>query len=320
MLTETNEIRIETSTICNYRCQVCARDTFRRKQQIMPNQLFDSIVAETKRQLPHIRVATLSGFGEFSTDPQWRHKIITASDNFERIHIVTNMSLLSREDLLFLLGHISDIRISTYGLDQATYKAVHNPPASIKYQAIHDSIHFLIRNKSPHQRVILNYIEIDDNRHQTEEWISYWERKADLIEVWKPHNWIDSKCYRGLDTQRLPTCGRPFNGPIQVQVDGTVNVCCFDYNGEMLIGDLTSQSFMEIFNGERMQYIQKLHAGGNADQLSLCRICDQRNSHESKAANAIYNSRFSVDERIHATSTEYDSLIDKHHRDREIWI
>lgn len=318
MFTKTNEIRIETSTVCNYRCQICARDTFHRKQEIMPNSLFDNIVAKTKHELPHIDIATVSGFGEFSTDPQWRHKILTASDNFEKLHIVTNMSLLSEEDLLFLLDYISDIRISVYGLDQAVYKAVHNPPSSVTYQRIHESIQFLIQNKSSHQHVILNYVEIDANRHQTAEWISYWEKKVDLIEVWKPHNWIDSKCYRDLDMQRLPTCGRPFNGPIQVQADGTINVCCFDYNGEMLIGDLRSKSFTEIFNGDCMESIQKLHANGNADQLPLCRICDQRNSHKSKAVNAIYNSRFPIDERIHATSTEYDSLIDNHQKGSEV--
>jgi len=314
MFTKTNEIRIETSTICNYRCRMCARDTFCRKQKIMPNSLFDSIVAKTKRELPHISIATLSGFGEFSTDSQWRYKVLTASDNFEKLHIVTNMSLFNKEDLLFLLDHISDIRISVYGLDNATYKAVHNPPSSITYQAIHESIHFLIQNKSSYQHVILNYIEIDANRHQTADWISYWGKKVDLIEVWKPHNWIDSKCYRDLDMQRLSTCGRPFNGPIQVQVDGTVNICCFDYNGEMVIGDLSSESFTEVFNSERMESIQNLHTSGNADQLPLCKICDQRNNHKSKAMNAIYNSRFPIDDRIHVTSTEYDLLIDKQNR------
>jgi len=318
MFTQTNEIRIETSTICNYRCLMCARDTFCRKQEIMPNSLFDSIIAKTRRELPHIRIATVSGFGEFSTDPQWRRKVVTAANNFERIHIVTNISLLDEKDLLFLLNYVSDIRISVYGLDQATYKAIHNPPSSITYQMIHKLIHFLIQNKNSNQRIILNYIEIDANRHQTTDWISYWEEKVDLIEVWKPHNWIDSKCYRELSTQRLPTCGRPFNGPIQVQVDGTVNVCCFDYNGEMLIGDLRTESFAKIFNGDRMEYIQKLHTGGNADQLPLCRICDQRNSHESKATNAIYNSRFPIYERIDATSTEYDLLIDNHQRFLEV--
>ena len=311
MLTKTNELRIETSTVCNYHCQMCARDTFRRKWEVMPNALFDRIVTQTAAELPHIKTATLSGFGEFSTDPEWRHKLERAAQLFERIHIVTNLSLLQRDDARFLLAHISDIRISIYGLNQETYSTIHRCPPAVRYQEVHDLILFLVRNKQDHQRVILNYIEMEDNRHQTSAWIAYWKDKVDLIEVWKPHNWIDSKPYRTLDGSRLATCGRPCNGPIQVQVDGTVNVCCFDYNGEMLIGDLRSEPFTSIYEGERMKRVQRLHADGQADELPLCRICDQRNSDESKAAHALYNSRFAIHERIHATSTEYDCLIGK---------
>ncbi len=311
MLTKTKEIRIETSTVCNYHCQMCARDTLRRKQEVMSNTLFSQIIARTAEELPHITIATLSGFGEFSIDPQWRFKVEAAARHFERVHIVTNLSLFRREDLRFLLEHISDIRISLYGMNQATYAKIHNPPSAVQYRDLHDAIMFLVQNRREHQRVILNYLEIDDNRHQTREWISYWESRVDLIEVWKPHNWIDSKHYRELDAQRLPTCGRPMNGPIQVQVDGTVNVCCFDYNGEMLIGDLRSESFAEIFNGARMTHVQELHAKGNANELPLCRICDQRNTQESKIANAIYNSGYPIDRRVHATSTEYEALLGK---------
>ena len=314
MLTQTNEIRIETCTICNYHCQMCARDTFRRKREVMPKALFDRIVAQTVQELPHINTATLSGFGEFSIDPQWRHKLEEAARQFERIHIVTNLSLLRREEARFLLTHVSDIRVSLYGLDQETYGAVHRCPSGIRYQDVHETILFLMQNKKNHQRVILNYIELQDNRHQTDAWIAYWKDKVDLIEVWKPHNWIDSKQYRPLDPSRLPTCGRPHKGPIQVQADGTVNVCCFDYNGEMLIGDLRSESFTSIYEGERMKCVQQLHADGRADELPLCRICDQRNSYESKARNAVYNSRYPIGERIRATSTEYDPLTDRHHR------
>ena len=78
----------------------------------------------------------------------------------------------------------------------------------------------------------------------------------------------------------------------------------------MVIGDLRYESFKEIFNSERMIQIQELHAKGNADLLPLCVICDQRNSHQSKIENLIYNSAHSAEKRIRATSTEYDLLVD----------
>jgi len=309
VFTKTNEIRIETCTVCNYNCQMCARGTFRRKREVMPGALFDRIVARTVEELPHINTATLSGFGEFSIDSQWRRKLEHAAQCFDRIHVVTNLSLLRREDARYLLDHVSDIRVSIYGLDPETYRRIHRSPLTVRYEEVRDGILFLAEHRKDHQRIILNYIEMEDNRHQTRDWIAYWKDKVDLIEVWKPHNWIDGKQYRVLDASRLATCGRPSGGPIQVQVDGTVNVCCFDYNGEMLIGDLRVESFASIYEGERMKRIQRLHADGRADELPLCRICDQRNGEESKAANALYNSRFPIHERIRATSTEYEVLV-----------
>jgi radical SAM protein with 4Fe4S-binding SPASM domain len=94
-----------------------------------------------------------------------------------------------------------------------------------------------------------------------------------------------------------------------VQVDGTVNVCCFDYNGELEIGDLKKQNFSEIFNGEPMEKIQQLHSSGKVDELPLCAQCDQRNSPESKQKQVIYNSQFSAEKRIHTTSTDYENLL-----------
>lgn len=316
MMTDTAEIRLETSTACNFNCVVCARDALTRKPAFMPGPLFDAIVDKVRRELPSVSVITLSGFGEFSLDPDWRRKVAYAHDRFDKIHIVTNLSVLDHDDLRFLLAHVSDIRVSVYGCDDAVYRAVHRPPPSITEAAIRSKVLYMMAAKRADQTVILNYLECDANRHQTQEWIRYWEPRVDLIEVWRPHNWIYAKAYRPLTPERQPTCGRPFKGPIQVQVDGTVNVCCFDFNGDMLIGDLAGQGFREIFGGAAMERIQALHASGRADELALCARCDQRNAASSAGLALIHNSRFSAHERVGATSTEYDQLReDRRHGD-----
>jgi len=180
--------------------------------------------------------------------------------------------------------------------------------SDVLYASLFSCKKYFSKHKNKGQRVILNYIEVLSNRRQTREWIRFWKDRVDLVEVWKPHNWIDAKEYRALDKKRQATCGRPFNGPIQVQVDGTVNVCCFDYNGEMIIGDLQTQNFDEIFNGEEIKKIQEYHKVGEADRLYLCAKCDQRNSNESKVENMLYNSKYDIHNRIGKTSTEYDEL------------
>lgn len=275
----------------------------------MSNELFDDIIQKTRTELPYIENITLSGFGEFSFDPDWRYKVSECSEYFKTVHIVTNASLLTKDDLMFLLDNVDDIRISMYATDGDAYNKIHNPDRQIDYNEITAKIDFLMNRRNDNQRIILNYLEISANKHQTRDWISYWDNKVDLIEVWKPHNWITAKNYRMLSDERLKTCGRLENGPIQVQVDGTVNVCCFDYNGEMLIGDLRAQSFGEIFNGSAMNRIQELHMTGRADELQLCKICDQRNDMAEKVGNALYNSKFDIESRIDTTSTDYDQLL-----------
>ena len=93
-------------------------------------------------------------------------------------------------------------------------------------------------------------------------WIEYWRDKADLVEVWRPHNWVDGKKYRMIDTKMKITCGRPFTTPLQIQVDGTVNMCCFDYNGKLTLGDLKSQSLTEIFETPLYKKILMAHTTG----------------------------------------------------------
>ena len=308
MFTTTHEIRIETSTLCNYHCKVCPRDSFIRKREVMPNTLFDRIMEKTLEELPHIEHLTISGFGEFSTDKAWQYKIKKGASCFKKLNIITNLSLFDFPDLEFLLEYVTDIRISLYGLSEEVYKKIHNPPKNIHFLELKEKILFLNNKKKANQAILLNYIEIPENKDQTADWIEFWKNKVDLIEVWRPHNWITGKGYRKACTHRVSTCGRPFKGPVQVQVDGTVNVCCFDYNGELLIGDLKNQGFHEIFYNDEMKRIQEYHRTGKADSLNQCRVCDQRNCSDCKSKQMLYNSKFNIHERINLTSTEYENL------------
>lgn len=307
MFTSSKEIRIETSTCCNYNCIMCPRNSFVRKKEIMPYRLFESIILACRKELPEIDSLTISGFGEFATDPGWKEKLELGRHHFSRINILTNLSLIPTEDLPYLADNADSVRISVYGIDEHTYRAVHRQPENISYSGIMRKINELCRNKSS-CRIILNFLSVPENCEAWEQWIELWKDKADLLEVWKPHNWVEGKNYRKLSLRRTGSCGRPVSGPVQVQVDGTVNVCCFDYNGELQIGDLKKQSFGEIFKSQAMEVIQQKHRNGNADEIELCRNCDQRNPVETKSMNMLYSSEGSEQTRVEKTSTNYESL------------
>jgi len=107
---------------------------------------------------------------------------------------------------------------------------------------------------------------------------SYWEHIVDELEIWRPHNWVDGRSYRGIPImRRKSTCGRPFRGPVQIQADGKMIVCCFDFDGKMVIGDTYRDSIKDILQtSKELKKIRQSHETENYHGW-LCGNCDQLN-------------------------------------------
>jgi hypothetical protein len=307
-MTRTEEVRIETSTLCSFHCLFCPRDSFKRKPEVMPTGIFNRILVRLKTEVPHLGYLTLAGYGEFGLDPDWAVKLELAHQYYPKIHLITNLSAFTGAGLDKVLASVTDLRISAYAMDEAVYSKVHRPPDGIHYNDIQAKILYLINHKRPGQHVILNYLDIDENKAQTAAWIAYWKDKADLIEVWRPHNWVQGRQYRTLCDHRSQDCSRPFSGPIQILVDGRVQLCCFDYNGESIIGDAIKQSFYDIYDSEALKSIQARHLAKNADAVPLCRFCDQRNCLVCRSTELLFNSRFDKKARLSANAADFAGI------------
>jgi len=126
------------------------------------------------------------------------------------------------------------------------------------------------------------------------------------LEIWSPHNWGKAFKFREKTTKRLRNCGRIFTGPLQVLVDGRVNVCCFDHDGTTTLGSLKKDSLKDIFSGS--QYVNQVVCSNTGDwrgQKYPCAGCDQRNV--SKDGVLLYSSRAEED-RVFRTSTSFQRV------------
>lgn len=307
MIPKNNEIRFEVTTHCNYNCTMCARNSLKRKLETMDLYTFKLILRKILNETNQYNVCTFSGFGEPLLDKGLTEKIRFALTKNLKVLILTNGSLLDKN--LFIkfnqLG-VESVRISLYGNSEQTYYNIHG---KLAFKQIKKTILEILDIPKRRTKLLLTYNVLDGiNEFETQEWIDFWKNKADLIEVWTPHNWVDEKNYRLLQTERLKTCGRPFNGPIQIQVDGTVVICCFDYNGELYLGDLKIKSLEEIFNSFNFRDIAEFHKTGKFEGSGLiCENCDQRNA--SKKDIMIYSSKFKPEERIKKFSTSYKEIL-----------
>ena len=122
-MTNTNEVRIEVSTHCNFLCKFCPHSIkFKRNQEVMSNSLFEKLLTKVKVEAPLINSLTLSGFREAFLDKDLINKIECAKDMNYDIHILTNGSLLSKGKIknLIELG-IKSLRFSVHAVDNNSY-------------------------------------------------------------------------------------------------------------------------------------------------------------------------------------------------------
>ena len=311
MIPKSNEIRFEVTTRCNHHCVMCPRDELYRKKELMSFDSFKFYLDKIRQEADQYECVTFSGFGESTLDPGLMQKIEYARKLGYRVYLLTNGTLLTKEKFLKMneLG-VDSVRISIHGNTESAYLKTHGLHKESFFHRVQIAINEFVQVPGRRTKVILTFVETEHNRSNIDDFINYWRERVDLIEAWRPHNWVDGRGYREIqENGKLNTCGRPENGPLQIQVDGTVNMCCFDFNGQLLLGDLKTQSLQEIFSDAPFQNLMKCHRLGDyAGSGLICENCDQRNKLQSGREIMIYNSKYDPDIRVNQYSTTYTDV------------
>jgi len=296
----TNEVRIETCTKCMYSCIFCPRHKLKRKKETMSLDTYCFIVDKIKKELPDITGITISGFGEAFLDDSICEKIEYTSGMGYQVYIVSNGYFLTKGTIDRLRNfNVENIRISLHSIEYKPYQKLTRAPLTYFYRVIQNIDYIIEKSDIP---LILTFEIVPGiNDNQIEQIKKRYDGKA-VVEIWKPHNWISTYEHRKGPITRS-TCGRPWNSPYQLQVDGTLNMCCFDYNGELLLGDFLKQTMEEILNGDAFLDLKKHHKNGTLDETDyLCKDCDQRKCQDDII---IYNNKFTAENRLDRTSTNY---------------
>jgi len=253
------------------------------------------------------RRVVLTGFGEPLLDKGLEAKIAYAKSKGLKTYIITNASCLTVKRIQSLLyAGLDEMRVSFYGMGKDTYNTV---MVGLDYdkatKAITDFLTFR-RATNSKCKVHLSYIVLPENEKDVEAFKEYWEPKVDAIEIWYPHNWVDGKKYR-KKKRKKKTCGRPENGPLQIQWDGTVIPCCYDYNNNIVLGNAFDSPVMDVLNGEDYETLREQHRTGKFP--SYCDQCDQLLEHEDAL---IYTNRhnLSKSEAVKLSNTDLYNLVD----------
>lgn len=179
-----------------------------------------------------------------------------------------------------IIKYIGTLKLSIYGMTKKVHEAFHR--GKVKFNPTMANILgylYYVKDKYIKPYTIGLYLLDEINEGEKEAWIDFWQPKLNEVFVWKPHNWVYGRSYREIKSNQI-SCGRPANGPMYIQADGTVSVCCFDINKELVVGDIRNQTIEQIYKSEAYNKIREAHKNNDFAGL-ICKGCDQTNHDKS---------------------------------------
>jgi len=261
-------VQIESTNLCNAKCVFCPRDEMHRRQGVMDFDLFAKIVDECAALgITHVRV---HNYGEPFLDKKLVEKVRYAKQKgIKEVGMNSNGSLITEEIAAGMIdAGLDAINIS---VDAAGKEVFERTRLNLEYDTVINNIRTLARLRKErgrtHPKLILSFVR-QDNSADEQAFIDEWSKVADKVHITDLHNWagtlnaksdVQYPCYRLWLT-------------FTVLWDGRVSLCCADFDGRNVLGDLRTSTIQEIWNSPlyRAARRQHLETGGP----EICRSCD----------------------------------------------
>jgi sulfatase maturation enzyme AslB (radical SAM superfamily) len=289
------EVRYEVTDHCNAECIMCPRDKHEhgREHGIMDLDCYkksiDEVVALGAKKI------VLTGFGEPLVDKMLEQKVAYAKSYGLNTYIISNGSLLTEKRASGLIdAGLDEMRVSFYGMRPETYNVVMRKlDFSVTMANLLRFLDLREAKGAKKPRLEVNYLVLPENETDTDAFRTFWEPRADAIEIWKPHNFGDGRDYRTRleDLAVKNTCGRPENGPLQIQWNGEVIPCCYDYNNQIILGNAFETPVLDLLNGTKYRLLRIAHRDKKFGCFPYCDQCDQLLPH---ADALVYTNRHSL--------------------------
>jgi MoaA/NifB/PqqE/SkfB family radical SAM enzyme len=261
-------VQIESTNICNAKCVFCPRDDMERKQGIMDMDLYKKVADECATLgITHVR---MHNYGEAFVDRQLVDKVRYAkSIGIKEVGLISNGSLIGDEVARGMIeAGLDAINIS---LDAAGKEVFEATRVGLKYDKVIANIERLLalRQESGKRRpkLILSFVRQNDSGEE-QAFIERWGKLADKIHITDLHNWAGT--LNAESSVNYP-CYRPWL-TLTVLWDGRVSLCCADFDGREILGDLRTHSIVDVWNNDRFRDVRRAHLDHGGP--SICQSCD----------------------------------------------
>uniref|UniRef100_A0A6H1ZTL0 Putative iron-sulfur cluster-binding domain contining protein n=1 Tax=viral metagenome TaxID=1070528 RepID=A0A6H1ZTL0_9ZZZZ len=270
-------VYLDPSDLCNFKCSYCPTgnrelvDKY-RKSQLMDYDLYRKIIDDLCTMPDPIRTLRLYKNGEPLMNPRFANMVEYAknSGRFLKVDTTTNGSLLwPSQNVKLIEAGLDAIFISVPG-DYGT-KYVENVRNLYEMGRGLCQINVkIISTKDTTEDVKQKFLDDFGN-------ISDQIFIENLAECWPEYEILEVNKTVGLFGQELKdikVCSYIFYSLV-INSNGTVSLCCQDWKHKLIIGDLKTEKFKDIWNGRKLKDYQMSHLEGLRWLIPVCGDCGQ---------------------------------------------
>ena len=272
---------IEPTNYCNLRCSMCPRE-LNRPLGYMDVALFEKIIDESVLSGRRL-IITLNKDGEPLLHPELPKMIKYAKEGKAayKINFYTNGILLTETKSLELMkSGLDTIHISMDAFTKETYKKIKN---SQMLEVVEENVKRLVvlkkRLRSKLPLVVVKILQSPDTQSEIKPFMNKWKDIADFVEIGEFHTWdgtlngsSSSNPNNSPNGINRSPCTFLWYNPV-ILWDGRVTICCVDYQGKGIIGDIKENTLAEIWQGDALQKIRRAHLEGLYNTIPLCSKC-----------------------------------------------
>lgn len=266
-------IEVETSTICNWKCEYCPVRYHTRTPKRMDIELFKTVLTRAQ-EYKNIRYITLHSYNEPTQDKNF----IAYLEEIKRTNLMlvlyTNGSGLDEFKLNYLKNYpnLRNIIITIPSIQRQIFEQKTN---SADYDK---TIYAIKKSRSLGLKTSLSVQGHGDTQHMQE--IQLLKKAFPGIECnhhvsFDRAGTLTNEYFQNihLSTPILGGCRSIMEG-ISVNVTGDLFLCCNDFHQNYILGNITKNSIAELLSGPVSSTFRKMIWGGiELDKDFICRHC-----------------------------------------------
>lgn len=286
------QFRLEMTNACGCKCFMCPRNKMTRKIGVMSLKNLEVVLNKLK-YVRHEIPLHLHGYGEalLCEDLPERVRLAKSVSSFFKPHITTTLAYeIERKWWESLLrSGLHDIVVSVYEYDVRNYESVHG---SRNFGCVVRNLTYLSELKEKYdfrlvvklddfEGIFPDRVDIREHLSRRDGFVKFLLSIGYLkkeISSFKLHPFGNSSAIASrVSRGRGGICSLVFGSRrdiLQVDWEGNVVPCCFDFNSAYVWGNLVTQSLEEVFSSDRRRaFLDKIVAG---EYIPLCDGCPSR--------------------------------------------